>query len=162
MKNIRFNSPIGTILVSCNDQETLLTNITVLKTPQEPLHSEVPILNLAQEQILEYFAKTRTALDLPLDQIGTDFQKQVWKAVQSIPYGQTRSYGEVAAMAGRPGAARGVGTAMRENRFLLAVPCHRVIGANGKLGNYSGGQGVRTKIALLNLEKEETDQKTLG
>ncbi|MEY8309250.1 methylated-DNA--[protein]-cysteine S-methyltransferase [Erysipelotrichaceae bacterium 51-3] len=158
MKSIRFNSPIGTIQASCNDQKTLLTNITVLKTPQEPLHSDIAILNLAKEQILEYFAKTRTIIDLPLDQTGTDFQKQVWKAVQSIPYGQTRSYGEVAAMVGRPGAARGVGSAMRANRFLLAIPCHRVIGANGKLGNYSGGQGVLTKMALINLEKEEAKQ----
>lgn len=159
MKSIRFNSPIGTILASCNDQETLLTEITVLKVPQEPLDSDIPILNLAREQILDYFAKNRTALDLPLDLQGTDFQKQVWKTVAEIPYGQTRSYGEVAELVSRPGAARGVGTAMRMNRFLLAIPCHRVTAANGKIGNYSGGQGVLTKLALLNLEKEEADQK---
>ncbi len=150
---IRFNTPIGTIVVGADPTGEQITEITVLKEPLADQDCALPLLNEAKMQILDYFAGKRSTFDLPLDFVGTDLQKTIWQTVQAIPYGETRSYGQVAELAGRPGAARAVGTAMRLNRFLLAVPCHRVVAANG-LGNYSGGQGIYTKIALLNHEKD--------
>ncbi|MEM7456037.1 MAG: MGMT family protein [Planctomycetota bacterium] len=82
----------------------------------------------------------------------SDFQKSVTDACRAIPYGEMRSYGELATIAGSPGAARAVGTVMRRNRFPLIVPCHRVIGAGGSLGGYSAVDGTATKVRLLELE----------
>lgn len=150
---IRFKTVIGTIAISCDPNGERITEITVLKEPLSDQSSQIPLLNQAKNQVLEYFAGKRTVFDLPLDFAGTDLQKKIWKTVQEIPFGKTCSYGEIANLAGRPGAARAVGHAMHLNRFLLAVPCHRVVAAS-RLGNYSGGQGIYTKIALLNHEKE--------
>jgi methylated-DNA-[protein]-cysteine S-methyltransferase len=104
----------------------------------------------AVDQLDDYFAGRRTAFDLPIALAGTDFQRAVWGELQRIPYGQTISYGELARRIGRPGASRAVGLANGRNPIAIIVPCHRVIGAGGRLVGYGGGP-VR-KQHLLDLE----------
>lgn len=104
----------------------------------------------ARAQLEEYFAGTRTDFDLTLETAGTPFQMTVWEALQKIPYGETWSYGEVAAHLGRPGASRAVGAANGRNPVSVIVPCHRVIGADGGIGGY--GWGTEVKTWLLSLE----------
>jgi methylated-DNA-[protein]-cysteine S-methyltransferase len=105
----------------------------------------------ARRQLEEYFAGQRTAFDLRLALEGTDFQKRVWRALLAIPYGATASYGEIARAIGAPGAARAVGGANHNNPIPIIVPCHRVIGADGSLTGYGGGE--RRKRHLLELER---------
>jgi len=101
-------------------------------------------------QLGEYFAGERTAFDLELDLHGDAFDRQVWALVAAIPYGQTRSYGQLARELGDPGLAQQVGVANARNRLCIVVPCHRVVGADGKLTGYAGG--LARKRALLELE----------
>lgn len=106
--------------------------------------------NETKTQLQEYFSGERTEFDLPLNLIGTDFQKQVWEALMSIPYGTTISYGEQAKRIGNSNASRAVGLANGKNPVSIIVPCHRVIGSNGKLVGYGGG--LSRKENLLNFE----------
>ena len=110
-----------------------------------------PVLVAAAAQLEEYFAGTRTAFDLPLDMRGTEFQKRVWAALLTIPFGETRSYGEIARAIGHPSASRAVGAANGRNPISIVAPCHRVIGANGSLTGFAGG--IEAKRLLLGLEK---------
>ncbi len=105
----------------------------------------------AVRQLGEYFRGERQEFDIELDMVGTDFQRTVWAALQTIPYGETRSYGEIAAQIGTPGASRAVGLANGHNPISIIVPCHRVIGANGNLTGYGGG--LERKKLLLGMEK---------
>lgn len=102
-------------------------------------------------QLDEYFAGKRPSFDLPLAPRGTDFQKAVWAAIARVPFGETRTYGEVAVDVGRPGAARAVGAATGRNPISIVVPCHRVMGAAGAMTGYAGG--LETKALLLELER---------
>jgi len=97
----------------------------------------------AKLQLTEYFCGTRRHFDLPLDAAGTIFQQEAWSALQQIPYGQTRTYQQQAAVIGRPAAVRAVGTANGRNPISIIVPCHRVIGANGSLTGYGGGLNAK-------------------
>jgi len=108
------------------------------------------LLNEAARQLEEYFAGGRRTFELPLDLRGTDFQLRVWNALLEIPYGETRSYGQLASKLDLPGAARAVGAANGANPIALIVPCHRVIGAGGRLCGYGGG--LDRKRFLLDLE----------
>lgn len=112
---------------------------------------ETPLHRRAALELEEYFAGTRTKFDLPLSLHGTPFQLSVWKALQDIPYGETRSYGQIAAQIGNPKACRAVGMANHRNPIIIVVPCHRVIGQNGSLTGYGGG--LELKELLLSLEK---------
>lgn len=103
------------------------------------------------EQLKEYFAGSRIRFHIPLNLQGTPFQRRVWQALQRIPYGRTVSYGEIAKQVGSPQASRAVGAANGQNPVSIIVPCHRVIGANGKLVGYGGGLPIKT--ALLELEQ---------
>jgi methylated-DNA-[protein]-cysteine S-methyltransferase len=103
------------------------------------------------EQLKEYFDGSRTQFQITLNLQGTPFQRHVWKALQRIPYGQTVSYGEIAKQVARPKASRAVGAANGQNPVSIIVPCHRVIGSNGKLVGYGGGLPIKT--ALLALEQ---------
>ena len=105
----------------------------------------------AAEQLREYLRGERKMFDLPLAPEGTVFQKAVWSALQEIPYGQTRSYGEIAAQIGRPKACRAVGMANHCNPIPIFIPCHRVVGADGSLTGYAGG--LECKRTLLDLER---------
>lgn len=109
-----------------------------------------PILVRAVKQLQEYFAGTRNQFDLELHFVGTDFQKQVWQALLTIPFGETRSYRQIAEQIGNPSAVRAVGAANGKNPISIVAPCHRVIGASGKLTGFAGGLGA--KQLLLTLE----------
>jgi methylated-DNA-[protein]-cysteine S-methyltransferase len=102
-----------------------------------------------REQLSEYFAGSRTSFDLALRAEGTDFQREVWKQLSTIPFGDTRSYAQVAAAIGRPRAVRAVGTANSRNPHAVVVPCHRVIGANGSLVGYAGGLDAKRYLLAL-------------
>ena len=109
-----------------------------------------PLLRNAAQQLAEYFAGTRRAFDLPLAPRGTEFHLAVWREMLAIPYGKTRSYGDLAKATG--GIARAVGTACGANPIPIFIPCHRVLAADRQLGGFSGGRGPQTKAALLTLE----------
>lgn len=104
------------------------------------------------KQIIEYFEGKRKVFDFPYELKGTDFQIKVWNALRAIPYGETRSYKDIAIAIGSPKSCRAVGGANNKNPILIAIPCHRVIGASGKLVGFAGG--IEMKEALLTLEKE--------
>jgi methylated-DNA-[protein]-cysteine S-methyltransferase len=110
------------------------------------------ITDKAAKQLEEYFSGKRKQFDLPLRPSGTAFQQNVWKALISIPYGETRSYKQVAQMVGNPDASRAVGMANNRNPIVIIVPCHRVVGSNGSLVGYA--YGLEMKKKLLELEKK--------
>lgn len=110
------------------------------------------LLQEAKKQLQEYFAGKRQAFDLPIYSQGTEFQQKVWGALRQIPYGETRSYGEIAAQVGNPKASRAVGGANNKNPIMIIVPCHRVVGADGSLVGFGGG--LYAKEYLLSLEKK--------
>lgn len=133
----------GDVLCGCSPvQENL-------RTPAE----EVELLLWAAKEIEEYLAGERERFTVPVRTEGTDFQRRVWEALRSIPYGETRSYGEIAKQVDSPRGARAVGMACHRNPLLLLIPCHRVVGAGGKLVGFAGGLSM--KEALLRLEQPE-------
>ncbi|OSC41096.1 methylated-DNA--[protein]-cysteine S-methyltransferase [Mycobacterium decipiens] len=148
----RIESPIGPLTLAGHG--CALTNLRMADQTYEPSrvgwtqHDEV--FADAVDQLEAYFAGERTEFDVELDLRGTEFQRRVWKALLTIPYGETRSYGEIAEQIGAPGAARAVGLANGRNPIAIIVPCHRVIGASGNLTGYGGG--IDRKQALLELE----------
>jgi methylated-DNA-[protein]-cysteine S-methyltransferase len=105
-----------------------------------------PVLLEAERQLREYFGGTRTQFTLPLDVVGTPFQRQVWEALTTIPHGETRSYAQIAAQIGRPSAVRAVGAANGRNPLSIVVPCHRVIGSAGQLTGFAGGLEVKARL----------------
>lgn len=112
--------------------------------------SHHPVLLETEQQLNEYFAGKRQAFSVKLNFAGTEFQKAVWRALLAIPYGETRSYGEIAQQISKPKAVRAVGAAIGKNPISIVVPCHRVIGANGQLTGFAGG--LAAKSCLLELE----------
>ena len=110
-----------------------------------------PVLVQAGRQLREYFAGRRTRFDLRLDVAGTAFQRAVWNALMTIPFGETRSYGQIARQIGRPKAARAIGAASGRNPVSIVTPCHRVVGAAGRLTGFAGG--LEAKARLLALEQ---------
>lgn len=120
-----------------------------------PLHEEerkTDLTNKAASELEEYLAGERTSFEVPLKPHGTPFQKKVWEELRRIPYGETRSYKQIAAEIGKPGSSRAVGMANNRNPILIMIPCHRVIGADGSLVGYAGGIPLKEK--LLRLEQK--------
>lgn len=115
------------------------------------INKETEVIKETYRQLSEYFAGKRDSFDIPIKTQGTDFQEKVWNALKQIPYGETRSYKEIAIAIGKPKAMRAVGMANNRNPIMIVIPCHRVIGANGQLIGYGGGLDVKEK--LLTLEK---------
>jgi methylated-DNA-[protein]-cysteine S-methyltransferase len=113
-----------------------------------------PMLLEAERQLKEYFSGQRKTFDLKLDFSGTEFQKKVWKALLTIPFGETRSYGQIARQIGNPSAVRAVGAANGKNPIAIIAPCHRVIGSTGELTGFAGG--LEAKAHLLGLEGSKT------
>ena len=142
-KNITL--PIGTFHM-VSDGEA----ITHLYTGAREETDTCPVLEAAARQLREYADGTRQCFDLPVAPQGTPFQQAVWSALQTIPYGETRTYGEIAAQIGNPKATRAVGMACNKTPILMLIPCHRVIGKNGSLTGF--GAGLKLKEILLNLE----------
>lgn len=153
MKNtFYYNTKIGEIAIEENGLA-----ITRLYFVNKDLEKEVEIkeetwlMRKAIKEIKEYLEGKRNSFDLPLEPEGTEFQKKVWNVLKEIPYGETRSYGEIAKLIGNEKASRAVGMANNKNPIMIIIPCHRVIGVNGKLVGYAGGLDVKEK--LLNMEK---------
>ena len=134
--------------------ETHLINIQFTQ-PQKALLQTTELLSMATIQLDEYFQGKRTTFSLPFKLTGTPFQLAVWKELQNIPYGQTTSYKEIAQKINKPKAYRAVGMANTKNPLPIIIPCHRVIGSNGKLIGYAGG--LKLKNYLLELEKSHTN-----
>jgi methylated-DNA-[protein]-cysteine S-methyltransferase len=147
------DSPIGPLALAGRGQ--VLTNLRMVDQTYEPDRTNwVPddrAFPDAVEQLEAYFAGERTDFDLELSLTGSEFQRRVWQALLTIPYGETRSYGEIAEQIGASGAARAVGLANGRNPIAIIVPCHRVIGASGSLTGYGGG--LERKQSLLELER---------
>jgi methylated-DNA-[protein]-cysteine S-methyltransferase len=131
-------SPIGPLQLIGNGEALQGLYMHPYNPPDDWRESAEPFAD-AIAQLNEYFAGERTEFDLALDMRGTQFQKDVWNALLTIPYGETRSYGEIARQIGRPDRARAVGSANGSNPISIIVPCHRVIGADGSLVGYGGG-----------------------
>ena len=113
--------------------------------------AETPLIKKAEAQLSEYFAGKRTKFNLPLAPSGTEFQRAAWRALETIPFGETRCYGDIAAQIGKPKACRAVGMANNRNPIVIMIPCHRVIGRDGSLTGFGGGLDV--KQYLLDIEK---------
>lgn len=149
MQGMLLNSPIGWLAVMTR-AEGICGLYFRDSLPEGCMQTDAPLLTCAREQLLRYFEGKLTAFDLPLSIRGTAFQKKVWQALCSIPYGETRTYAQVAALVGSPKAYRAVGLANNRNRISIIIPCHRVVGADGGLVGYGGG--LHRKRALLDLE----------
>jgi methylated-DNA-[protein]-cysteine S-methyltransferase len=151
----RVASPLGTMLLIAQG-DALAGNHFEGERYQPAIASnwqrtgDHPALRAAHAQLDEYFAGARTSFDLPLALMGTPFQRAVWTAIGTVPYGATIAYRELAARAGRPGSMRAAGTATGRNPWTIVVPCHRIVGADGALTGYAGG--LDRKRALLALE----------
>jgi methylated-DNA-[protein]-cysteine S-methyltransferase len=157
MKNYAiFQTPIGKITVAENGRA--ITNLLFAGEKPKPdwTEQETDLLKKAGAQLAEYFAFERREFDLPLETEGTPFQRSVWDALQDIPYGETRSYGQVAAAIGNPKASRAVGMANHNNPISIIIPCHRVIGANGSLVGFGGGLDVKDYLLTLERKNSET------
>ncbi len=154
MYHANINSMLG--VISLTEEDGALTELRILPDAAPELEAiprreaVSPLLAQAEEQLNEYFSHLRRDFDLPLAPKGTVFQRQVWAALEDIPYGETRTYAQIAAAIGRPQAARAVGAACGKNPLWLVIPCHRVIGSSGALTGYAGG--LEAKAALLQLE----------
>ncbi len=150
------DTPLGPLSAYASDAGLRALLFDPADAPRHGVKGEIgqskdhPMLTSLSKQLAEYFAKERRDFDLPLDPIGTDFQRLAWKALLTIPYGEMRSYGEQARAIGKPTAVRAVGAANGRNPLGIIVPCHRVIGASGKLTGYAGG--LDRKRALLEHE----------
>ena len=148
-------TPVGRLQVFADDHA--LYQIT-FPTCMEKIHVAStapqghPLLSAAAAQLTEYFEGRRQDFDLPLSVQGTSFQQDVWRLMEQIPYGETRTYGELAARLGNPNKARAVGGAANKNTLPLVIPCHRVMGSGGKLTGFAGG--LETKQFLLTLEQK--------
>ena len=156
---ISLNTPIGTLIVSAKGGA--VCSIRLASAEEEsiaPQNETNPVLRLAAQELKEYFAGERTAFTFPMDGEGTPFQKSVWLALLQIPFGETRTYGEIAAVVENPKGSRAVGMACNKNPIMIAVPCHRVVGAGGKLTGYAYGTGL--KQTLLSLEKHNSIENT--
>lgn len=129
--------------------------VTCLKSvpPDDPKGQKTPLTDRVYGEIMEYLDGKRRHFDFPIELHGTDFQKKVWNQLQKIPYGETRTYKEVAEAIGNPKASRAVGMANNKNPIFIVVPCHRVVGSDGKLTGYAGGLDM--KAALLELESRK-------
>ncbi|WP_380181080.1 methylated-DNA--[protein]-cysteine S-methyltransferase [Kalamiella sp. sgz302252] len=151
-------SPVGTLKLIASDRGLA----AVLWENEDPKRYRLPdllqqgthpVLLETECQLAEYFAGKRKMFTLALDFVGTEFQKKVWAALVAIPFGETRSYSEIARDIGHPAAVRAVGAANGKNPISIIAPCHRVIGANGKLTGFAGG--LEVKAFLLNIEAPE-------
>lgn len=145
-----FNSPIGAIGISAD--EGRISRIFYVGGSRAESENVPAVIALAKKQLEEYFKGARKSFELPIYQKGTPFQRAVWNELIKIPYGETVTYGEIAARVGNPRASRAVGMANNKNPIMIVVPCHRVIGKNGRLTGYAGGLDV--KAALLELERQ--------
>ena len=147
-----FSTPAGAFSAAVNETGALVAtafgDLVALRARLGPaeLDRDAWRTNLVREQVEAYFAGARREFTLPLAADGTDFQRRVWAALVAIPFGETRTYGQLAAQLGRPAASRAVGRANATNPICLIVPCHRVIGADGSLTGFAFGEAVKRRL----------------
>ena len=144
-------TPIGLLKIAEDGGAITEIRLAEDRLPPDVELRETPLLIEAKRQLTEYFGGRRKLFDLPLAPKGTPFQQKVWAALQTIPYGETRSYKQIAEQIENPKACRAVGLANNKNPIILVIPCHRVIGADGRLVGYAGGVWIKEK--LLELEQ---------
>lgn len=148
MEFLVFDTPLGQMALA--EESGALTRLFLPGEGIPRLVSrETPLLSKGRDEILAYLRGERRSFDLPLDPMGTPFQQTVWAELRRIPYGETRSYAQVAAGIGKPKAVRAVGQANHRNPLPIFIPCHRVIGASGKLTGYGGGLDLKEKLLEL-------------
>lgn len=148
LKLVASDNGLAAVLWENDDPRRVPINATV----EDPAH---PVLLEAEHQLNDYFAGKRTTFSFKLDFVGTEFQKKVWQALLTIPFGETRSYGDIARQIGDIKAVRAVGAANGKNPISIIAPCHRVIGSTGKLTGFAGG--LVAKAYLLKLENRQTE-----
>ena len=139
--------PIGSITVAAT--QDAVTHVCFGKSCFDFPVRKTPLISRCAQELEEYFSKKRTRFDLPLLPEGTDFQQKVWQALQKIPYGQTRSYRDIAAAIGSPRAYRAVGRANHANPIAVLIPCHRVIAQTGALCGYAAGADIKKQVLEL-------------
>jgi len=138
------------LLIVDDDKAVIFISFDSNELPHDAIINETPLIKRAFGQISEYFAGKRKSFDFPISPNGTPFMLKVWKCLQDIPFGQTKTYGQIASEAGNEKASRAVGNANNRNPISIIIPCHRVVGSNGNLTGYRGGLNI--KQALLDLE----------
>jgi methylated-DNA-[protein]-cysteine S-methyltransferase len=149
---IRLETPVGTLVFEARNNAVNSIHLATEEDAAVPYSApEGSALYIAARQIEEYFEGKRASFSFPMQAEGTSFQHQVWQALNTIPYGETRTYGDIALLVGNPKGARAVGGACNKNPLWIAVPCHRVLGAGGSLTGYAYGTGM--KQTLLKLEQ---------
>lgn len=148
-----YASPVGELFIAENDAGICCVSFSPLDDVGI-LKKETALIKKTAKQLQEYFSGKRKQFDIPLSTHGTDFQQKVWQSLQQIPYGETRCYEQIAESVGNPKACRAVGSANNKNPISILIPCHRVIGKNGKPVGYGGGLDI--KEFLLNLENKKT------
>ncbi|CAL7916918.1 methylated-DNA--[protein]-cysteine S-methyltransferase [Fusobacterium necrophorum] len=151
---IKYISPVADLYLVEERGQLVEISFHQLEHREEMEEKRTELLEEAERQLQEYFAGRLQHFDLPLHPQGTEFQKKVWKALMGIPYGETRSYGEIAKQIGKEKAVRAVGGANHVNPISIVIPCHRVIGKNGSLTGYGGG--LKIKETLLTLERKKS------
>lgn len=147
------DSPVGPLTIAGRDDGTV-THLCMAEQRHAPRQlsswtRDDGAFSDAARQLKEYFARKRRSFDFPMDMAGTAFQRLVWNALREIPYGETATYGEIAATIGRPSACRAVGLANGRNPIAIVVPCHRVIGKSGALTGYGGGLSRKEQLLAL-------------
>ena len=147
MEKSYYKSPIGILEIICKNSE--LVSLTLVDCCKKS-NIEADFIKDIKKQLDEYFLGKRTIFNIKINPAGTDFQKLVWKELQKIPYGKTKSYSEIAAAAGNKNAQRAIGNTCNKNPIMIIIPCHRVISKNNNIGGYAYGRSVKQK--LLNIE----------
>ncbi|RHR06829.1 methylated-DNA--[protein]-cysteine S-methyltransferase [Pseudoflavonifractor sp. AF19-9AC] len=156
MEFLLFDTSLGPIALG--EEEGAITRLWLPGQPTPRLMSrETPLLKQGRQELLEYLAGERRDFDLPLHPRGTPFQRRVWQALEAIPYGQTRTYAQIAQAVDSPRGFRAVGMANHRNPIPIFIPCHRVVGSGGTLTGYAGG--LELKKALLDLEGADLTEK---
>lgn len=159
-----YESPIGRLKIFCTQDGVKSVGFQreeakAERMTESPSPKSEQMLDKTREELKEYFEGKRSTFSVPCVMEGTEFQKKVWKALQEIPYGETRSYQEIAVQIGNPKAYRAVGMANHRNPIAILVPCHRVVGSDGKLTGYAGGLDKKEK--LLALEQQMHGKKAI-
>lgn len=150
MEKSYYKSPIGILEIICDNNK--LVSLKLVDCCEKTT-VETDFIKDIKKQLYEYFSGKRTTFNIKINPAGTDFQKLVWKELQNIPYGKTKSYSEIAAATGNKNAQRAIGSACNKNPIMIIIPCHRVISKNGNLGGFAYGVDIKTK--LLKFEKNK-------
>jgi len=146
MKKFYYKSPIGNLEIICENNELISLKLTKKSSIS---CKETDFIKDVKLQLDEYFSGQRQKFDIKINPKGTTFQKQVWQELPKIPYGETKSYSEIAYAIGKPNAQRAIGSACNKNPIMIIIPCHRVISKNGKLGGFVYGNSVKQKLLEL-------------